>query len=319
MSILLDESTNVLVQAITGQQGQIDLRRMQRYGTRVVAGVTPGKGGQEVMGVPVYDTVAEAWKHHPVDAVMSYVPRQRIKDAALEVARAGIPLMGISAERIPIHDLAYLLAETKRMGTRVVGPNTLGIASAGRALMGGIGGEMPARTLLRGPVGIMSKSGGMGAELCWTLTRAGIGQSTYVSLGGEPLSGMSFRDGLELFQADPETRVVIMFGEAGTRYEEEAADFIRQRGITKPVLAFIVGRFTENLPGVRFGHGGTIIEAGTGTPSAKIRALESAGVTMIRRLIDLPAAIREKLDGAPARWSPPEEAATQTTAVGRHS
>lgn len=319
MSILLDENTNVLVQAITGQQGQIDLRRMQRYGTRVVAGVTPGKGGQEVMGVPVYNTIADAQKHHRIDAVMSYVPRQRAKEAALEVARAGIPLMGISAERIPIHDLAFLLAETKRMGTRIVGPNTLGIASSGRALMGGIGGENPTRTLLRGPVGIMSKSGGMGAELCWTLTRAGIGQSTYVSLGGEPLSGMSFRDGLELFQADPETGVVIMFGEAGTRYEEEAADFIKHRGITKPVLAFIVGRFTESLPGVRFGHGGTIIEAGTGTPSAKIKALESAGVTMMRRLIDLPAAVREKLDGAPERWSPPVESELQTAAAGRNS
>lgn len=319
MSILLDENTNVLVQAITGQQGQIDLRRMQRYGTKVVAGVTPGKGGQEVMGVPVYNTVAEAQKHHRIDAVMSYVPRQRAKEAALEVARAGVPLMGISAERIPIHDLAFLLAETKRLGTRIVGPNTLGIASAGRALMGGIGGENPTRTLLRGPVGIMSKSGGMGAELCWTLTRAGIGQTTYASLGGEPLSGMSFRDGLELFQADPETKVVIMFGEAGTRYEEEAADFIKNRGITKPVLAFIVGRFTESLPGVRFGHGGTIIEAGTGTPSAKIKALENAGVTMMRRLIDLPGVIREKLAGAPERWSPPEKAELQTAAAGRNS
>ena len=319
MSILLDENTNVLIQAITGQQGQIDLRRMQRCGTKVVAGVTPGKGGQEVMGVPVYNTVADAQKDHRIDAVMSYVPRQRAKEAALEVARAGVPMMGISAERIPIHDLAHLLAETKRLGTRIVGPNMLGIVSSGRALMGGIGGENPTRTLLRGPVGIMSKSGGMGAELCWTLTRAGIGQSTYVSLGGEPLSGMSFRDGLELFQADPETKVVIMFGEAGTRYEEEAADFIKNRGITKPVLAFIVGRFTESLPGVRFGHGGTIIEAGTGTPSAKIKALENAGVTMMRRLIDLPAVIREKLGGAPERWSPPEETKLQTAAAGRNS
>lgn len=313
MSILIDENTNVLVQAITGSQGQIDLRRMQRYGTRVVAGVTPGKGGQEVLGVPVYDTVAEAQKDHRIDAVMSYVPRQRARDAVLEVARAGVPLMAISCERIPIHDLAFLLAEARRSGTRLVGPNTLGIASAGRALMGGIGGERPARTLLRGPVGIMSKSGGMGAELCWTLTRSGIGQSTYVSLGGEAMAGSSFRDMLELFEADPETKIVVMFGEAGTRYEEEAADHIRAGKFTKPAIAYVVGRFTEFLPGVRFGHGGTIIEAGTGTPSAKVRLYEEAGVTVMRRLADLPDMIRAKIGNEDLVWKDPAAADLQAT------
>ncbi len=295
MSILIDSQTRVLVQAITGGLGQADLRRMLRYGTRVVAGVTPGKGGQVVQGIPVYDSCAAALRDHAVDAVMSYVPPAAIKDAALEVMAAGIPLLAISAERIPLHDLALVLGEARKSGTRIVGPNTLGIASPGKAMIGAIGGEMVEKTLMRGPVGIMSKSGGMGSEVCWTLTRAGIGQSTYVSVGGEPMSGSSFRDLLELFERDPETEIVVMFGEAGTPYEEEAAEFIKAGGFTKPAFAIIAGRFTESLPGVRFGHGGAIIEDGVGTPSAKIRVLEDAGVTVVKRLSELASGIGKRL------------------------
>jgi succinyl-CoA synthetase alpha subunit len=295
MSILLDENTQVLVQAVTGTQGRMDLGRMLRYGTRVVAGVTPGKGGQEVDGVPVYDSCAEAMRHHRIDAAISYVPPRALKESSLEAIGAGVPLLAISAERIPIHDLAAILGEARKAGVRIIGPNTLGIVSPGKALIGGIGGERPDRALLRGPVGIMSKSGGMGAELCWTLTRAGIGQSTYVSVGGEAMSGVAFPELLELFEQDPETEAVVMFGETGTLYEEEAAKLIARGGIKKPVFAIIVGRFTEALPGVRFGHGGTIIEGGAGTPSAKIRALEEAGVTVVRRLSELPQRISTAL------------------------
>ena len=295
MSILLDENTQVLVQAITGTQGRMDVQRMLRYGTKVVAGVTPGKGGQEVDGIPVYDSCAEAVRHHQIDAAISYVPPRALKASSLDLIEAGVPLLAISAERIPIHDLAVILGEARKAGVRVVGPNTLGIVSPGKALIGGIGGERPDRALLRGPVGIMSKSGGMGAEICWTLTRAGIGQSTYVSVGGEAMSGTAFPELLELFERDPETRAVILFGETGTLYEEEAARLIRSGAITKPVFAIIVGRFTEALPGVRFGHGGTIIEGGAGTPSAKIRALEDAGVTVLRRLSELPVHIAATL------------------------
>lgn len=295
MSILIDGSTRVLVQAITGAQGRKDLQRMQAFGTRVVAGVTPGKGGQVVGGVPVFDSCEAALRHHEVDAVVSYVPARQIKVAALEAIRAGIPLLAISAERIPLHDLATVLAEARRYGTRIVGPNTLGIVSPGKALLGGIGGENPGRALKQGHVGIMSKSGGMGAEVCWTLSCAGIGQSTYVSVGGEAMSGTSFADLLALFEQDEQTKAVILFGETGTLYEEEAADFIRHGGFTKPVFAIIAGRFTEALPGVRFGHGGTIIEAGRGTPTAKIRALEAAGVTVLRRLSELPTQIAAHL------------------------
>jgi len=291
MSILIDENTRVLVQAITGAQGRIDLRRMQRMGTKVVAGVTPGKGGQEVDGVPVYDSCAEAMRHHVIDAAISYVPPRAIKDAVIELVDAGVRLVAITAERIPYQDLSILLGVARKAGTRIIGPNTLGIVSPGKALIGGIGGEQPHRALLRGHVGIMSKSGGMGAEICWTLTRAGIGQSTYVSVGGEAMSGTAFKDLLVLFEKDSETDVVIMFGEAGGRYEEEAAAFIKAGGFSKPVFAFIAGRFTESLPGVRFGHGGAIIEGETGTPSSKVRALEDAGVTVLRRLSDLPPLI----------------------------
>jgi succinyl-CoA synthetase alpha subunit len=295
MSILIDDKTRVLVQAITGSQGRTDLRRMLRFGTRVVAGVTPGKGGQTVDDIPVYDTCEAALRDHAVDAAVSYVPPRAIKDAALEAIAAGIALLAIAAERIPLHDLAVILGAARRAGTRIVGPNTLGIASPGKALIGGIGGETPERALLPGPVGIISKSGGMGAEVCWTLTRAGIGQSTYVSIGGEAMSGSTFRDLLELFEGDVQTRAVVLFGETGTLYEEEAAEFIKSGGFTKPVFAIVAGRFTESLPGVRFGHGGTIIEGGLGTPSAKIRALEDAGVSVVRRLSQLPEGIARRL------------------------
>jgi succinyl-CoA synthetase alpha subunit len=309
MSILIDANTNVMVQAITGTQGRIDVRRMLAFGTRLVAGVTPGKGGQQVDGVPVFDSVAEAAAAHRIDLVMSYVPPRFIRDAVLDVVAAGIPTMAISAERIPIHDLASLLKAAREGGTRIIGPNTLGIVSPGKALLGGIGGETPGRALMPGPVGIMSKSGGMGAELCWILRRAGLGQSTYVSLGGEAMSGTSFRDLLELFEADPETRAVVMWGEAGAPYEEEAARFVRDGGFTKPLVAVVAGRFTERLPGVRFGHGGTIIEGGSGAPSAKVRALQEAGVTVVERLSEIPVRIGEAL-GVPVTAEAPGEKVT---------
>jgi succinyl-CoA synthetase alpha subunit len=300
MSILIHRETRVLVQAITGRQGSMDVERMLHYGTRIVAGVTPGKGGQSVHGVPVYDSCAEALRHHDIEAAISYVPPRLLKTSSLEAIAAGVPLLAISAEQIPLHDLAVILQAARRGGTRIVGPNTLGIVSPGKALLGAIGGEQPSRALKPGPVGVMSKSGGMGAEICWTLSRADIGQSTYVSTGGEAMTGTPFRDLLELFEADPETKAVVMFGEAGAPYEEEAAAFVKAGGFTKPLFAIIAGRFTEKLPGVRFGHGGTIIEGSSGTASGKIRALESAGVTVVRRLSELPDKISRVLPSAHA-------------------
>ena len=293
MSIIVDATTNVLVQGITGSLGRAETSRMLRYGTHVVAGVTPGKGGEEVAGVPVYDSVEEAARHHDIDVAMNYAPARMAKDAGLETIRAGIPFMTVSAERMPIHDIAVLLAEARHGRTRVLGPNTQGVASPGKARLGGVGGEQPERALLKGHVGIASKSGGMGAEMCWMLTQAGIGQSTYVSTGGEAMMGTSFRDLLEMFETDVQTKVVVLFGEAGSLYEDEAAELIGSGGFSKPVVVFVAGRFAEDLPGVRFGHGGAIIHGSKGTPSAKVRAFERAGATVLRRVSALVPTVRE--------------------------
>ncbi|MEX2375681.1 MAG: CoA-binding protein [Dehalococcoidia bacterium] len=287
MSILIDDTTQVLVQGITSHFGTTEAQRMLDYGTMVVAGVTPGKGGQEVCGLPVYDSVAEAVEKHQIDVAVNYAPARAAKDSVIEAIRAGIPLATVSAERIPIHDIAAIMEEADRFGTRVIGPNTQGIASPGKARLGGVGGDLPARTLLPGPVGIASKSGGMGTEMCWLLTQAGIGQSTYVSTGGEAIMGTSFRDLLAMYEEDEQTEVVVLFGEAGSRYEDDAAAFIAEGGFTKPAIAFVAGRFAEQLPGVRFGHGGAIIEGKRGTPSEKVRAFEEAGVTVLGRLSQL--------------------------------
>lgn len=287
MSILIDETTQALVQGITSRFGTTEAQRMLDYGTKVVAGVTPGKGGQQVCGLPVYGSVAEAVEHHQIDVAVNYAPARAAKHSVIEAIRAGIPLTTVSAERIPMHDIAAIMEEAERFGTRVVGPNTQGIASPGKARLGGVGGDLPERTLRSGPVGIASKSGGMGTEMCWLLTQAGIGQSTYVSTGGEAIAGTTFRDLLELYEQDSQTELVILFGEAGSRYEDDAAAFIADGGFTKPVIAFVAGRFAEQLPGVRFGHGGAIIEGKRGTPSEKVRAYEDAGVTVLTRLSQL--------------------------------
>lgn len=287
MSILIDETTQVLVQGITSRFGTIEAQRMLDYGTKVVAGVTPGKGGQQSCGLPVYDTVAEALSNHKIDVSVNYAPARAAKQSVIEAIHAGIPMTTVSAERIPIHDIAAIMEEAGRFGTRVIGPNTQGVASPGKARLGGVGGDRPERMLRPGPIGIASKSGGMGTEMCWLLNQAGIGQSTYVSTGGEAIMGTPFRDLLELYENDPQTELVILFGEAGSRYEDDAAAFIAEGGFTKPVIAFVAGRFAEHLPGVRFGHGGAIIEGSRGTPSEKVRAYEAAGATTLTRFSQL--------------------------------
>lgn len=279
MSILIDENTRVIVQGITGREASFVTRQMLEYGTKVVAGVTPGKGGQEVHGVPVYDTVKEAVENHDINTSLIYVPPAFAKDAVLEAIDNGIKLIVIITEHIPVHDAMKLYHYAKKKGARIIGPNSVGIITPGKVKMGAIGGDNPARAFKPGNVGIISRSGGMTTETAWMLKRAGFGVSTAVSIGGDAIIGTTFADLLELFEEDPETEAVVMFGEPGGSFEEEAAEFIKEGGFTKPVIAFIAGRFMESMPeGMTFGHAGAIIEGGTGTPSQKMKRLKEAGV-----------------------------------------
>jgi succinyl-CoA synthetase alpha subunit len=299
MSILLDQRSRVLIQGITGQQARTHVRYMAKYGTRVVAGVSPGKGGLEIEGLPVYDTVRSALEQHGVDVAVLFIPGRAAKDAALEAIDNGVPLVVILAEGVPHHDTAEILARARARGIRVIGPNSQGMISPGKAKLGGTGGQFPERLYTPGPVGIISRSGGMGGEIGSALTRRGIGQSTYVSIGGDLLIGTAFADLLPLFQSDPETRAVVLFGEPGTGHEEAAAELIASGKVTKPVVAFVAGEALEQLPaGMSFGHTGGLIARGLGSPSRKKQILREAGALVAERFTVIPGLVAEALSGS---------------------
>lgn len=290
MSILLDESSRVVVQGITGHQARAHVGYMIRYGTRVVAGVSPGKGGEEVHGVPVFDTVRSALDSHSADIAVLFVPAPRARDAAFEAIDNGIPLVVILAEGVPHHDTARILDRAARKGTRVIGPNCQGIISPGKAKLGGTGGEFPEKMYRPGTVGIVSRSGGMGGEIASALSRQQIGQSTYVSIGGDLMIGTAFVDLLPLFETDPETKAVVIFGEPGTGHEEAAAEIIAD--MTKPVIAFICGEALEQLPrGMSFGHTSSIIARGLGSPIRKKQLLREAGALVVDRFDEIPSVV----------------------------
>ncbi len=225
MSILLDEATRVIVAGITGWQARTHTGFMRKYGARVVAGVVPGRGGEDCDGVPVYDSFASATREHRADAAVLFVPAAAAADASIEAAGAGVGVVLVCAEGVPLHDAARMIAHARRAGTRLIGPNSQGVISPGRAKMGGAGGDLSVTNLLfqRGPVGVLSRSGGMGSETCWLLSREGIGQTTYVSVGGDALVGSPFSALMPLFEEDPDTKCVVLFGEPGTSAEEDAA------------------------------------------------------------------------------------------------
>jgi succinyl-CoA synthetase alpha subunit len=289
VSILLDETSRVLVQGITGQQARTHVQYMVKYGTRVVAGVSPGKGGSEVDGIPVHDTVRSAMRQHPADVAVLFVPGRAARDAALEAIDGGVPLVVILAEGVPHHDTADILARARQRGARVIGPNAQGMISPGKAKLGGTGGQFPERLFQPGPVGIVSRSGGMGGEIGSALTRRGIGQSTYVSIGGDLLIGTSFADLLPLYEADPATRAVVIFGEPGTGHEEACAELIAAGAVSKPVVAFVAGESLETLPrGMSFGHTGSLIARGLGSPARKKAVLRAAGARVADRFGEIP-------------------------------
>lgn len=296
MSILLDGMTRVMIQGITGGQARNHVRYMRDYGTNIVCGVSPGKGGQAVEGVPVYDTVSAAVADHRVDLSILFIGARRVRDAALEAIEHEVPTTFILEDGVPLHDASEIVTRARVRGVRVVGPSAQGMISPGKAKIGGTGGSEPGRVFRPGPVGIISRSGGMGVETALLLTRHGIGQSTYVSIGGDLMTGTGFADLLPLFEADPETRAVVLFGEPGTAHEEDAAALVASGAITKPVVAFVAGTSLEALPqGLTFGHTSAIMGEGAGSASAKKAAFSAAGVVVAERFNDLAGLVSEAL------------------------
>jgi len=281
MSVLVDSETRVVVQGITGHQGTVHTRQMKQFGTSVVAGVTPGKGGAEVEGVPVFDSVRGAVDATRANAACIFVPAPFAKDALLETVDAGIRLVVIVTEHIPFHDMLVMYHYARSKGTRIIGPNCPGIAAPGKAKVGII----PNVVFRPGRVGVISRSGTLTYEIVNGIKERGLGQSTCIGLGGDPVVGTSFVDALPLFQADPDTDLIVMVGEIGGTAEEEGAEFIRHH-VTKPVVAYIAGRSAP--PGKRMGHAGAIISRGRGTAETKLAALRAAGAEVARFPYEIP-------------------------------
>ncbi|NIS62948.1 MAG: succinate--CoA ligase subunit alpha [Proteobacteria bacterium] len=284
MSILIDGSTRVVIQGITGKEGQFHMRQMVEYGTRVVSGVTPGKGGQKVDGIPVFNTVREAVGTTGATVSAIFVPPAFAADAIMEAADSGVSLIVCFTEGIPTLDMLTVSHYLKKKGVRLIGPNTPGIISPGKCKVGLMAGYIHQE----GNVGVISRSGTLTYEMVYQLTRLGIGQSTCVGIGGDQIIGLSFVDLLEFFEGDSDTEAVVLIGEIGGTAEEEAAEFIR-KSLTKPVIAFIAGRTAP--PGRRMGHAGAIISGGKGTAEEKIRSLDDAGV----RVVENPAGVGEEV------------------------
>jgi len=285
MAILINKDTRVLIQGITGNVGSFQAKVMKDYGTQIVAGVTPGKAGTSVHGIPVYGFVEEAVAEHPIDAAFGFVPGPFAKDAALEVLQAGIPFLVITTEGVPSRDMIQIIHYAKQKGAHVLGPDTAGLISPGKCKLG----VHPNRMFMEGNVGVLSKSGALSYEVCKNLTENGIGQSTVVGIGGGPFWGMTQATVLKLFQDDPETKVVVMLGEVGGTMELEAAETIKNH-LTKPVVALIVGRSAPE--GAQMGHAGAIIEGKEGTAVNKIKELEKAGAYIAYRPAEIPRIIK---------------------------
>jgi succinyl-CoA synthetase alpha subunit len=281
MSILVDKNTRLLVQGITGREGEFHTRQMLDYGTKVVAGVTPGKGGMEVAGVPVFNTIKEAVKTTGANTSIVYVPARFAPDAIYEAADAAIPLIVCITEGIPTLDMIKVKAYLDQKGVRLIGPNCPGVITPGQTKVG----IMPGHIHQPGSVGVVSRSGTLTYEVVYDLTTNGLGQSTCVGIGGDPILGSDFIDILTLFEEDAATDRVVLIGEIGGTDEERAADFIAGK-MTKPVVAFVAGRTAP--PGKRMGHAGAIIQGGTGTAAEKIAALESASVKVARYPGEIP-------------------------------
>jgi succinyl-CoA synthetase alpha subunit len=308
MSILIDAETTFIVQGITGREAVNLTRECLDYGVGakgappakpVVGGVTPGRLGREVHGVPVFDTVEQAVAHHgaPITGSVVTVPPAFTKDAVFEAVENGIELVVIVTERIPRRDVAEMVELAALRGARIIGPNCLGIIVPDVIKMGGIGGpaKNAAQAYTPGPIGVISRSGGMTTEMSSTLSAAGLGQSTAVSIGGDAIIGSSYAELMPLFEADEETQGIVIYTEPGGRMEAELARWVTDNRSRLPIVAFMAGRFMDEMPGMSFGHAGTIVEGKEDTASEKIARLAQAGITVAERIEDIPGMIRDKI------------------------
>ena len=289
MGVFINKSTRVIVQGITGAQGSFHTRLMLEYGTKIVAGMTPGKGGTRFQGVPVYDTVQEAKDASAADASIIFVPAPFAADAAFEALDAGLKTIAIITEHIPIRDAVQVMHRAKQMGAVIIGPNTPGILTVGECKLG----IMPVHVFKQGTVGLASRSGTLTYEIAAGLSKQGLGQSTCIGLGGDPIVGLSFIDVLKEFERDEQTKGVALIGEIGGNFEELAAEYVAREGYSKPVVAFVAGRTAP--PGKRMGHAGAIVMGSTGTAASKIQAFRDACVPVADKPSDVAARLSEKL------------------------
>jgi succinyl-CoA synthetase alpha subunit len=304
MSILLNKDTTFIVQGITGREAVNLTRECLDYGSKVVGGVTPGRKGRDVHGVPVFDTVAQAVEHHggPIDGSVVTVPPAFTKDAVFEAILNGIKLIVIVTERIPRGDVAQMVELANMEGARIIGPNCLGLIVPGVCKMGGIGGPAKdaAKAYAPGPVGVMSRSGGMTTEISSSLTQAGLGVSTAVSIGGDAIIGSAYAELMPYFEADEETKAIVIYTEPGGRMEAQLSEWVKANDSRLPIVAFMAGKFMddEEMKGMSFGHAGTIVEGVEDTATEKIARLEAAGIRVVERIDEIPDAVKEKLGAA---------------------
>jgi succinyl-CoA synthetase alpha subunit len=301
MSILLDKDTTFIVQGITGREAVNLTRECLDYGSKIVGGVTPGRKGREVHGVPVFDTVAQAVEHHggPIDGSVVTVPPAFTKDAVLEAIENGIKLIVIVTERIPRGDVAEMVELADMRGARIIGPNCLGLIVPEVCKMGGIGGPAKdaAKAYQPGRVGVMSRSGGMTTEISSSLTAAGLGVSTAVSIGGDAIIGSTYAELMPYFEADEQTEAIVIYTEPGGRMEAQLAEWVKDNNSRLPIVAFMAGKFMDDdeMKGMSFGHAGTIVEGKEDTATEKISRLEAAGIRVVERIDEIPDVVKEKI------------------------
>jgi succinyl-CoA synthetase alpha subunit len=301
MSILLDKDTTFIVQGITGREAVNLTRECLDYGSKIVGGVTPGRKGREVHGVPVFDTVAQAVEHHggPIDGSVVTVPPAFTKDAVLEAIENGVKLIVIVTERIPRGDVAEMVELAEMRGARIIGPNCLGLIVPEVCKMGGIGGPAKdaAKAYQPGRVGVMSRSGGMTTEISSSLTAAGLGVSTAVSIGGDAIIGSTYAELMPYFEADEQTEAIVIYTEPGGRMEAQLAEWVKDNDSRLPIVAFMAGKFMDDdeMKGMSFGHAGTIVEGKEDTATEKISRLEAAGIRVVERIDEIPDVVKEKI------------------------
>ena len=298
MAILVDSSTKVIVQGITGREAVTFTKGMLDYGTRVVAGVTPGKEGRKIHGVPVYNCVESALKDHEANTSIVSVPPKFARDATFEAIDAGIELVNVFTERIPRADVVQMIEFARQKGVRIVGPNSLGMVSPGKVKLGPAGGPLSEcnRAFTPGNVAVLSRSGGMLTETCSLLSVNGIGQSIAINIGGDPIVGSTFFDLLPLLEDDPETKAIVLFCEPGTFQEEETARFVKETSYSKMIVAFIAGSFVDTMPGMRFGHAAVIVHGDSGATRTKAKVMREAGIMVVDFHSQILAAVKKILN-----------------------